>query len=43
VSSFNATLIDHLYQHPHEPGQRLRLHYADLPDRTNLIRIDQQI
>src|SRR6187399_1406127 len=41
-SSFNTDRIDHLYQDPHERGVRLRLHYGDLTDSTNLIRIIQQ-
>ena len=48
ASSFNTTRIDHLYQDPHEKcdhGQppRLTLHYGDLTDSTNLIRIIQQV
>ncbi|HEY8538598.1 MAG TPA: GDP-mannose 4,6-dehydratase [Steroidobacteraceae bacterium] len=42
-SSFNTERIDHLYQDPHEPDLRLRLHYGDLTDSTNLIRIVQQV
>src|SRR6187399_1635696 len=42
-SSFNTDRIDHLYQDPHERGVRLRLHYGDLTDSTNLIRIVQQV
>ena len=42
-SSFNTDRIDHLYQDPHEHGVRLRLHYGDLTDATNLIRIVQQV
>jgi len=42
-SSFNTDRIDHLYQDPHERGVRLRLHYGDLTDATNLIRIVQQV
>src|SRR5688572_6535039 len=37
ASSFNTERIDHLYQDPHEPAPRLRLHYGDLTDATNLI------
>ena len=40
-SSFNTDRIDHLYQDPHEQDQRLVLHYGDLTDATNLIRIIQ--
>jgi GDPmannose 4,6-dehydratase len=42
-SSFNTDRIDHLYQDPHERGVRLHLHYGDLTDATNLIRIVQQV
>ncbi len=43
ASSFNTTRIDHLYQDPHEQDPRLVLHYGDLTDSTNLIRIIQQV
>jgi GDPmannose 4,6-dehydratase len=43
ASSFNTTRIDHLYQDPHEANPRLVLHYGDLTDSTNLIRIIQQV
>lgn len=43
ASSFNTTRIDHLYQDPHQRDQRLILHYGDLTDSTNLIRIIQQV
>src|SRR3984957_18912844 len=42
ASSFNTDRIDHLYQDPHDRGVRLHLHYGDLTDATNLIRIIQQ-
>jgi GDPmannose 4,6-dehydratase len=42
-SSFNTDRIDHLYRDPHERGVRLHLHYGDLTDATNLIRIVQQV
>ena len=42
-SSFNTTRIDHLYQDPHEINPRFVLHYGDLTDSTNLIRIIQQV
>ncbi|MBS0226294.1 MAG: GDP-mannose 4,6-dehydratase [Proteobacteria bacterium] len=42
-SSFNTERIDHLYQDPHETDRRLILHYGDLADATNLIRIMQQV
>jgi GDPmannose 4,6-dehydratase len=43
ASSFNTERIDHLYQDPHESDPRLVLHYGDLTDSTNLIRIIQQV
>jgi GDPmannose 4,6-dehydratase len=43
ASSFNTDRIDHLYQDPHESDIRLYLHYGDLTDATNLIRIVQQV
>ena len=43
ASSFNTSRIDHLYQDPHEQDPRLVLHYGDLTDSTNLIRIIQQV
>jgi GDPmannose 4,6-dehydratase len=42
-SSFNTDRIDHLYSDPHEADGRLTLHYGDLTDATNLIRIVQQV
>lgn len=42
-SSFNTARIDHLYQDPHVKNVRLFLHYGDLTDSTNLIRLLQQI
>ena len=42
-SSFNTDRIDHLYQDPHVDHQRFTLHYGDLSDSTNLIRIVQQV
>jgi GDPmannose 4,6-dehydratase len=42
-SSFNTDRIDHLYQDPHERDLRMVLHYGDLTDATNLIRIVQQV
>ncbi|RYD71432.1 MAG: GDP-mannose 4,6-dehydratase, partial [Sphingobacteriales bacterium] len=42
-SSFNTDRIDHLYQDPHEANVRFRLHYGDLSDSTNLIRIVQEV
>ena len=42
-SLFNTDRIDHLYQDPHETEIKLTLHYGDLSDSTNLIRIIQQV
>jgi GDPmannose 4,6-dehydratase len=42
-SSFNTGRIDHLYVDPHTPGARFKLHYGDLTDATNLIRIVQEV
>lgn len=42
-SLFNTDRIDHLYQDPHEDHPRLVLHYGDLSDSTNLIRVIQQV
>ncbi|MDB5558596.1 MAG: GDP-mannose 4,6-dehydratase [Enterovirga sp.] len=41
-SSFNTARVDHLYRDPHEPGSDFTLHYGDLTDATNLIRIVQE-
>ena len=43
ASSFNTDRIDHLYQDPHDKGVKLHLHYGDLTDATNLIRIVQLV
>ncbi len=43
ASQFNTDRIDHLYQDPHESDRRFVLHYGDLTDSTNLIRIIQQV
>jgi len=43
ASSFNTDRIDHLYQDPHEKEQRFFLHYGDLNDSMNLVRIIQHI
>ena len=43
ASLFNTDRIDHLYQDPHVAHQRFTLHYGDLTDSTNLIRIIQQV
>jgi GDPmannose 4,6-dehydratase len=42
-SSFNTERIEHLYQDPHEHNQRFVLHFGDMTDSTNLIRIVQQV
>lgn len=42
-SSFNTGRIEHIYQDPHEEDQRFHLHYGDLTDSTNLIRLVQQV
>ena len=42
-SLFNTDRIDHLYQDPHDTNKNLILHYGDLSDSTNLIRIVQQV
>jgi len=43
ASSFNTERVDHLYQDPHERGRRFVLHYGDLTDATNLIRVVQEV
>ncbi|MEM6317866.1 MAG: GDP-mannose 4,6-dehydratase [Bacteroidota bacterium] len=43
ASSFNTSRIDHLYQDPHEENIRFVLHYGDLTDSSNLIRIIQEV
>jgi GDPmannose 4,6-dehydratase len=42
-SLFNTQRVDHLYQDPHETGAKFKLHYGDLTDSTNLIRIVQEV
>ncbi|MEY4593946.1 MAG: hypothetical protein RIQ47_356 [Bacteroidota bacterium] len=42
-SLFNTERIDHLYLDPHEKNVRLKLHYGDLTDSTNLIRVIQEV
>jgi GDPmannose 4,6-dehydratase len=42
-SSFNTARVDHLYRDPHEEEVRFHLHYGDLTDATNLIRIVQEV
>ena len=41
-SSFNTGRVEHLYEDPHAPGQRFVLHFGDMTDATNLIRIVQE-
>jgi GDPmannose 4,6-dehydratase len=43
ASLFNTDRIDHLYQDPHEKNRRMFLHYGDLTDGPNLIRVLQQV
>jgi GDPmannose 4,6-dehydratase len=42
-SSFNSARIDHMYQDPHVPGVHFQIHYGDMTDSTNLIRIIQSV
>jgi GDPmannose 4,6-dehydratase len=42
-SSFNSERIDHLYVDPHRPAVRFFLHYGDMTDATNLIRLVQEV
>jgi len=43
ASSFNTDRVDHLYQDPHESNPRFVLHYGDMTDATNLLRIIQSV
>lgn len=43
ASSFNTSRIDHIYQDRHETNPRFFLHYGDLTDTSNLIRLVQEI
>ena len=43
ASSLNTQRIDHLYQDPHVQGSRMRLHYGDLTDTSNLTRLTRDI
>jgi GDPmannose 4,6-dehydratase len=43
ASSFNTQRIDHIYRDLHEAGARLKLHYADLTDSSNLVRLVKEI
>ena len=42
-SSFNSARIDHMYQDPHVPGAHFQIHYGDMTDSTNLIRMIQSV
>ena len=42
ASSFNTQRVDHIYQDPHRDNVKLFLHYGDLSDNSNLIRIIQE-
>ena len=43
ASSFNTSRVDHIFQDPHEESPRFHLHYGDLTDTSNLIRIVQEV
>jgi GDPmannose 4,6-dehydratase len=43
ASLFNTNRIDHIYEDPHSPHPKLKLHYGDLTDTSNLIRILQEV
>ena len=43
ASSFNTQRIDHIYEDPHNPDPRLKLHYGDLTDSSNLTRIIKEV
>jgi GDPmannose 4,6-dehydratase len=43
ASSFNTARIDHLYQDPHDSNRRFFLHYGDMTDANNLIRVVQEV
>src|ERR1700720_4438185 len=42
-SSFNTARVEHLYGDPHEPNRHFILHYGDMTDATNLIRVVQEV
>src|SRR2546430_9008 len=42
-SSFNTARIDHVYQDPHDPDRRLMLHYGDMTDANNLLRVVEEV
>ena len=43
ASSFNTQRIDHIYQDQHNPNVHFKMHYGDLTDSTNIIRIIQEV
>ena len=43
ASLFNTQRVDHIYQDPHEPNPKLKLHYGDLTDTSNLTRILREV
>ena len=43
ASSFNTARVDHLYRDLHEESSNFRMHYADMTDTSNLVRLMQQI
>ena len=43
TSLFNTDRIDHLYQDPHIPNANFQLHFGDMNDSTNLVRLIQEI
>ena len=43
ASSFNTSRVDHLYEDPHERDVSFRMHYGDMTDSTNLIRLVQEV
>ena len=43
ASLFNTQRVDHIYQDPHEPNPKLKLHYGDLTDTSNLTRLISEI
>lgn len=43
ASLFNTTRIDHIYEDPHNPNPKLKLHYGDLTDTSNLVRILSEV
>src|SRR3984893_5994149 len=43
ASSFNTARVDHLYRDPHNSGVRFFLHYGDMTDANNLVRVVQEV